>query len=993
MKPLPPLQKLPLTLLVCLVAFCEVRSQCAFNLGADKYYCQGQTINTTINGPAAYTSYLWSTGSTTQNITATAAGTYICTATLQSANLINNGNFSAGNTGFTSSYTVGTGGSWGPLSLEGTYLVSNNPNAAHSNFPYFGDHTSGNGNMMVVNGAGTANTSVWCQTITVTPNTVYNFSTWVATCVASNTTEIANLQFSINGGLLGAVFSPPLTSGQWSQFSASWNSGANTSATICIENQSTVISGNDFAMDDIFFQQVCTYSDTLKINVVPLPNISVTSPLTIDCTVSSVTMNASSTTAGVAYSWAGPSAFSSTLQNPVTSVAGTYTVTVTEPLNNCTSTATVVVNSNPQLNVAVGGPQLITCANPSATISGSSTSTGVIYAWTGPAAFTSSIQNPSVTQAGTYTLTVSDATGNCTATATVVVSIDTIKPNVSAGPDQTLSCGATTITLTGTSSTTGVTYLWTGPASQTSSTSSITTNIPGTYTLSVINPSNGCSAQDTTLVNPSTAGPTANTTAVDVSCNGGNNGSATVTLTGGTAPFTYSWSNNATLNSANATGLSAAAYTCTITDNNGCIVTSTVTVLQPAPIVLSAIPTATVCPGQQVNLTTTASGGVGPYTYNWFDANSNPIANPYSPASSGQYMAIATDANGCSSAPLIFIINVYTAPAIVTNTPAAICQGGCVNATATASGGMGNYTYQWMPGNLTTTTVQLCPTQTTTYTVTLTDGCGQPQAPVTVTVHPLPNSPILASDTAGCEPLCVNFAGNAMAGYTYYWSTSNNANASGATFYHCFGAGTYTIGLTVTDNFGCTDSVKTVVNAYIVPNAQFHYQTAELDILDPQVNFINTSSGATSYSWNFGDGQESSSTAIHPSFLFPDKEACYTVSLIASNTHCTDTTIELICIKDVFTIYFPNAFTPDNDGLNDVWMPLGTGIDEKNFYFAIYDRWGNMVFDTDVLNKGWNGIVKDHSETVQEDVYIWKTKLKDRYGLSHEYKGRVSVVR
>ncbi len=239
------------------------KSQCTFSLGPD--LCKSAPINFLLNGPAGYNTYSWSTGSKNPNITITAAGTYICTATKMGTDLVVNGDFTAGNTGFSSAYDLGQTGPFGPLSNEGTYYVSDDPSKAHSHFTFFGDHTSGKGNMLFVNGNPVSNASIWCQSIPVTPNTPYNFSTWVATCNAASKAELAQLQFSINGALIGSVFSPGLTVGVWSQFNATWNSGNNTTANICIVNKNTTLLGNDFALDDIFLQAICTSTDTVKV--------------------------------------------------------------------------------------------------------------------------------------------------------------------------------------------------------------------------------------------------------------------------------------------------------------------------------------------------------------------------------------------------------------------------------------------------------------------------------------------------------------------------------------------------------------------------------------------------------------------------------------------------------------------------------------------------------------------------------------------------------
>lgn len=185
---------------------------------------------------------------------------------LSGQNLVVNGDFSSGSTGFTSAYNYGSGGVYGPLSTEGEYVVMNSTTAAHSSFTAFGDHTTGTGNMMIINGASIANVNIWCETIAVAPNTDYDFSTWGTITFPDNP---AVLQFSINGNLLGSPFSLNDTPGVWKQFHTTWFSGPATSATICITNQNTAIFGNDFALDDIHFHTVCKAMDSVYLVVRP----------------------------------------------------------------------------------------------------------------------------------------------------------------------------------------------------------------------------------------------------------------------------------------------------------------------------------------------------------------------------------------------------------------------------------------------------------------------------------------------------------------------------------------------------------------------------------------------------------------------------------------------------------------------------------------------------------------------------------------------------
>lgn len=185
-------------------------------------------------------------------------------------NLVSNGDFENGNSGFGSQYIYG-GTTPNALWDEGKYSVVTSASHVHSNFPLLYDHTYGNGNgkYMAVNGAGTANTVVWEQTVShIQPHTDYIFYTWVLTIIGNTVDEIAKLQFSINSNLLGQVFQAPFpASSGWQQFYTVWNSGVNTSAVIRIINQNTVTSGNDFGLDDIYFAPVVPATDSVTIYV------------------------------------------------------------------------------------------------------------------------------------------------------------------------------------------------------------------------------------------------------------------------------------------------------------------------------------------------------------------------------------------------------------------------------------------------------------------------------------------------------------------------------------------------------------------------------------------------------------------------------------------------------------------------------------------------------------------------------------------------------
>lgn len=236
-------------------------------LGNDVSFCQGQQV--TLNVPAGYNFYTWSNGSLNSSITLTQTEEIILTLSEVSGNLVVNGDFELGDQDFTSQYGPGTGGSWGLLSNQSEYAISTSPSNVHNNFLFCSDHSSGSGNLFIANGSGTPQTKVWCQTVVVDPNTTYQFSTWAMNVL--NAPENSDLQFLINNVQVGSIFSTNFTGCQWEQFYQEWDSGINTSAEICIVNQNTLDSGNDFALDDITFKKVCQSRDTVQITVNPTP--------------------------------------------------------------------------------------------------------------------------------------------------------------------------------------------------------------------------------------------------------------------------------------------------------------------------------------------------------------------------------------------------------------------------------------------------------------------------------------------------------------------------------------------------------------------------------------------------------------------------------------------------------------------------------------------------------------------------------------------------
>jgi gliding motility-associated-like protein len=114
---------------------------------------------------------------------------------------------------------------------------------------------------------------------------------------------------------------------------------------------------------------------------------------------------------------------------------------------------------------------------------------------------------------------------------------------------------------------------------------------------------------------------------------------------------------------------------------------------------------------------------------------------------------------------------------------------------------------------------------------------------------------------------------------------------------------------------------------------------------------------------------------------------------VTSANGCTDSASEIICIDPDVSIYVPNTFTPNEDGVNEVFIPVTTGINPDKYEFWVFDRWGNLIFYTDDLNEGWNGRVQGHDKLCQIDTYVWKVKCVDVLDKKHNLIGHVNLIR
>ena len=320
-------------------------------LTRDTAICAGNHVRLSATSLQDYywspVNYLDSPASACPTATPPITTTYYFTARILGPNLIVNGDFSNGNTGFVSRYI------YDPVNRsEGQYFVGANPHDWNQSMPPCGDHTSGSGNMMMVNGSPAAGVNVWTQKVDVQPNTDFEICSWIQSIASSNA---AVLQFFINGVPLGNAVTAG-ASCTWQQLQRTWHSDSSTEAILSLVNQNTLLWGNDFALDDISFIPITLLRDSVTISVHSNPRVSAGKAHDIDCSRPTTELHVSGASS---YTWYPADGLSDPdAANPTVSIGNTMTYTVKGvTAEGCYGLDTVTVN------VGVAGKDLFVLPN------------------------------------------------------------------------------------------------------------------------------------------------------------------------------------------------------------------------------------------------------------------------------------------------------------------------------------------------------------------------------------------------------------------------------------------------------------------------------------------------------------------------------------------------------------------------------------------------------------------------------------------------------
>ena len=797
----------------------------------------------------------------------------------------------------------------------------------------------------IIAGGNTANPTVnqpgtYNLIVTDLSNGCSNASSPASTSITQTTITI-NGSASTNSVITCVSSSVDLNSSP-SGYSYAWTaSGGSSINTGSGSQNATGTGGGTYTVTITDGSTGCFTNATVSIpqDISPPSGVSATENGSLTCAVPTTTLS-STPTSGVTYSWSGPGIISGgTTANPVVNQAGLYTLVVTNNSNGCSNAsapASVNVLSNgaiPVANASVSGS--ITCSNTSLTLNGNPDADAT-YSWSGPGIVSGgTTTTPLIDQPGSYVFVVTNTISGCSNSTTVTVSQNTTipLPVISSAGNNTLTCIATVVTLTATPSS-GVSYNWSGPGiTSGGTTANPTVNQPGTYSLTLIDNTSGCSNTTPVVVTIT------QNTVVPVVTSSTAAGSSSITCAipsatlnaSPTSGVTYSWAGpgiTSGANTANPTVNLPGNYSVTVTDNvSGC-----------SNISGSA--------GSVVNV---------------------PIDNVFPTAQ----------------------INTATAGSIT-------CTNTVVTIDATASTSGPNITYTWttsgsgnLSGNSSTTMPMVTGAGVYTLTVLNTiNGCSN-----TSTINISSNVNLPTGVSAGTDVLLPCDSGSVVlngastsSNVSYMWFGPNSYSFIGQNPNNVSTAGSYT--LVVTDiNTGCS-IVDTV--SVINQSVQASFISNPISGVAPLlVNFTNTSTGAASSSWNFNDGNTSILTNPINEFV---NTGTYSVVLIAFNSAgtCSSVATAIITVEDPFFLEIPNVFTPNSDGANDVFTIKSKGI--KEITLQIFNRWGQKMYEFSGSKAAWDGLAPSGA-LVPEGTYFYFVKATGFDNNITEKHGTINLFR
>jgi len=468
----------------------------------------------------------------------------------------------------------------------------------------------------------------------------------------------------------------------------------------------------------------------------------------------------------------------------------------------------------------------------------------------------------------------------------------------------------------------------------------------------------------------------------------------------------FSFDNGVTWQTANSLGgFAAGTYSVCSKNDEGCQVCSNVTVTDPAVVTIAVSNDTLICQNGTAQLVASATGGTS-YQFHWDHSASTLPNQPVSPLVNTIYSVFAENENGCISPTETISVTIRN-PLTGNITPdVIICPGYPTTLTADAIGGIGvPYTFTWSTaesGSGANHTITANPPITTQYIVTVTDACESTPLVMTtnVIVAPLPVPQIAVDLDNECEPamfVLTNETDPSMVSQVYWGISDGQVYLNQDTVITDeMWSGLYDVQLVVTSPQGCIDSMTfyDYLTVHAKPVADFRHSPNPVFMFNPEVMLTNYSVNGVSYEWFIESGNPSYSQLKHLRTSFPDGvQGQYEVTLITTSEFgCIDTMTQTVIVLPEVILFAPNTFTPDDDEFNQSWGVYIEGIDIYDFELTIYNRWGELIWESHDATARWDGTYG--GKFAQQGTYTWLIRTKDAvHDGKYEFNGFVTILK
>jgi len=492
----------------------------------------------------------------------------------------------------------------------------------------------------------------------------------------------------------------------------------------------------------------------------------------------------------------------------------------------------------------------------------------------------------------------------------------------------------------------------------------------------------------------------------NTTCLGANNGIIEVSTDSPGSEFSFDGGQTWSFTDSVFTGVSGLYDVCVNLVGGSCAnACQEVEILDGPPIDVNTFGDTLICENGTAEISAQGVQGTT-FTYSWGHTNETTATVNANPTEPGDIWVVATNELGCRSDTAYVNINLYPPIGGIVSPDDYVCPGFEGSLTATGNGGNGGpYNYVWSgPGGAVISNDDVMtdnPFNTTTYTVTITDGCESSPFLVSgiIEVAPLPDIEFSVDEIEKCEPAIFTLFQESdmtsITNYTWFLSTGDTITNIPQFDIAIPDVGAYHVTMAIQTVDGCIDTL-TIQNFMFVrpqPTADFEYAPEPMGYLNPTAEFLNASQNADWYEWYFEQGSPSYSNEESPFVDFPIGEiGLYEATLIAhSDLGCSDSITKLVEVGPEVVLYVPNTFTPDGDGFNEKWRPYIDGINVQQFHLMVFNRWGEVMWESFNPEASWDGTYG--GKVVKTGTYVWRITAGDpNSDEKFEWQGHVNIL-